>query len=48
MYPYPYAITNRGGISEIPVTSVNVGTTEVVLIFPIMLFNGKAYKVTLR
>ena len=44
MYPYPYAITNRGGISEIPVTSVNVGTTEVVLNLPNHAFYGKPYK----
>lgn len=44
MYPYPYAITNRGGISEIPVTSVNVGKTEVVLNLPNHAFYGKPYK----
>lgn len=44
MYPYPYAITNRDGISEIPVTSVSVTTTEVVLNLPNHAFYGKPYK----
>lgn len=44
MYPYPYSITNRGGISEIPVTSVSVTTTEVVLNLPNHAFYGKPYK----
>lgn len=44
MYPYPYAVTNRGGISEIPVTAVNVTTTEVTLNLPNHSFYGKPYK----
>lgn len=44
MFPYPYSVTNRGGVSEIPTTAVNVTTTNVTFVLPNHAFYGKPYK----